>query len=97
VLPALIEGVSYYREHLECAEGLMLPRLCFYTGGDMKIVSAFDLSAAKVGMPAEKAIYQAPNNSIPIKAIGEADDLVTNRERCSGFPSSVGPRNTEKG
>jgi myo-inositol-1-phosphate synthase len=66
---ALIEGISYYTQHAESREGLIFPILCGYAVRDIEIVAAFDISAVKVGLPVEKAIYQPPSNFVRIKDV----------------------------
>lgn len=66
---ALIEGIHYYRQHPERTGGLIFPVLCGYSVPDIEIVAAFDISAVKVGLPVEKAIYQPPNNFVRIKDV----------------------------
>ncbi|HEY3275140.1 MAG TPA: hypothetical protein VGJ94_00850 [Syntrophorhabdaceae bacterium] len=66
---ALIEGIHYYRDHPEATTGLIFPSLCGYGVNDIEIVAAFDISDAKVGLPVAKAIYQPPNNFIPIEGV----------------------------
>ncbi len=66
---ALIEGVNYYRQNPETTGGLIFPLLCGYSVADIEVVAAFDISAAKVGLPVEKAIYQRPNNFVRIDSI----------------------------
>ncbi len=63
---ALIEGISCYRQSGTNTEGLLFPRLCGYSAGDVEVVTAFDVSAPKVGKRIEDAIYQPPNNFVRI-------------------------------
>lgn len=63
---SLIEGLSFYRQHPETDEGLLFPRLGGYSVRDLQVVAAFDISARKVGLPINQAIYQEPNNFVRI-------------------------------
>lgn len=63
---SLIEGIQYYRQNPESNDGLLFPNLAGYSVCDIDVVTAFDISALKVGKPIKDAIYQAPNNFVRI-------------------------------
>jgi myo-inositol-1-phosphate synthase len=62
---SFIQGLQYYRELSSNAPlpGLMSPSIGGYTVGDITVVSAFDVSAAKVGRNISEAIAAFPNNT----------------------------------
>jgi len=66
---SLVEGISYYRQHPETEAGLLFPTLCGYSVRDIEIVAVFDISISKVGRPLNEAIYQSPNNFVPIQDV----------------------------
>lgn len=66
---SLIEGICFYRQNPDTEAGLLFPELCGYSVADMDVVAAFDISAAKVGQPLCRAIYQEPNNFVRIKEV----------------------------
>jgi myo-inositol-1-phosphate synthase len=62
---SLVQGLHYYRD-ASCDEvipGLMHARLGSYHVGDIRITSAFDVSAAKVGKDLTEALLATPNNT----------------------------------
>jgi myo-inositol-1-phosphate synthase len=63
---SLVEGISFYRQNPADNDGLLFPRLAGYSVRDIEVVVAFDIAQAKVGVPVRKAIYQPPNNFVPI-------------------------------
>lgn len=63
---ALYQGLEYYKDHDEDAEGksipgIMFPRIGGYHPSDIKIVAAFDVDRRKVGRPVGEAIFAHPN------------------------------------
>jgi myo-inositol-1-phosphate synthase len=62
---SLVQGLTYYRDAdgNEPIPGLMSPELGGYRVGDIEIVSAFDVAAAKVGLDVADAIWAPPNNT----------------------------------
>jgi myo-inositol-1-phosphate synthase len=63
---ALVQGIEYYRDAdpSETVPGLMHVSLGGYHVGDIEIVAAFDVDAAKVGLDVSKAIWASRNNTI---------------------------------
>jgi len=61
---SLIEGIAYYRQHPDSDLGLLFPTLSGYSVRDISVVAAFDISADKVGVQVDRAMYQAPNNFV---------------------------------
>jgi myo-inositol-1-phosphate synthase len=90
---ALIEGISCYRQAGNHDEGLLFPRLCSYSAGDVDVVVAFDVSSLKVGKTIEDAIYQSPNNFVRIPGARVSNEapvlrgptLDGNPEHLAGF------------
>ena len=70
---SLIQGISYYREARpdEVVPGLMHVVLGGYHVGDLEVVAAFDVDAAKVGTDLGKAIFAGQNNTIRFAEVGE--------------------------
>lgn len=62
---ALVQGLRHYREAGpgDDVPGLMSPDLGGYRVGDIAVVSAFDVSASKVGRDLAEAILAEPNNT----------------------------------
>jgi myo-inositol-1-phosphate synthase len=62
---SLLQGLAYYRDAAvnEPVPGLMHANLGGYHIGDIELVSAFDVSADKVGCDAAEAMLAAPNNT----------------------------------
>ena len=60
-----VQGLAYYRDAdaNEPVPGLMNVELGGYHVGDIEIVAAFDISAAKVGRDVAEAIFAEPNNT----------------------------------
>ena len=70
---SLIQGVEYYRDAdpTERVPGLMHVELGGYHVGDVELVAAFDVDAAKVGVDLGKAIFAGQNNTIRFASVGE--------------------------
>jgi myo-inositol-1-phosphate synthase len=62
---SFVQGLSYYGEAKanEPVPGLMNVELGGYHVGDIEIASAFDISAAKVGLDVADAVFAQPNNT----------------------------------
>ena len=62
---SLVQGLTYYKDAGGNAPipGLMHAELGGYAVGDVEIASAFDVSAAKVGLDVADAIWAGPNNT----------------------------------
>jgi myo-inositol-1-phosphate synthase len=72
---SFIQGLSYYRDLSSNAPlpGLMSASINGYSAADIEIASAFDVSAAKVGLDVAEAIHAPPNNTCtfaPVKPTG---------------------------
>jgi myo-inositol-1-phosphate synthase len=63
---SLVQGIHYYRDAEPDTEvpGLMHVDLGGYHVGDIELVAAFDVDAAKVGLDAGKALFAGPNNTV---------------------------------
>lgn len=63
---SLYQGLEYYKDHDEDAEGKPIPGVMFsriggYHPADIQIVAAFDIDRRKVGRPVGEAIFAKPN------------------------------------
>lgn len=63
---ALYQGLEYYKDHDEDAEGKQIPGVMFsriggYHPSDIQVVAAYDVDRRKVGRPIGEAIFAAPN------------------------------------
>ncbi len=63
---SLVQGIEYYRnaDPTESVPGLMHVVLGGYHVGDVEVVAAFDVDAAKVGLDVGKAIFAGQNNTV---------------------------------
>src|SRR5438128_6338398 len=70
---ALVQGLHYYRDAdpSDRVPGLMHVTLGGYHVGDVEVVAAFDVDAAKVGLDVGKAIFASQNNTIRFAPVGE--------------------------
>lgn len=63
---SLYQGIEYYKDHDEDAEGSSIPGIMFsriggYHPADIQVVAAFDVDRRKVGRPVGEAIFAKPN------------------------------------
>jgi myo-inositol-1-phosphate synthase len=63
---SLYQGLEYYKDHDEDAEGNSIPGVMFdriggYHPADIQVVAAFDVDRRKVGRPVGEAIFAQPN------------------------------------
>lgn len=63
---SLYQGLEFYKDHDEDADGKSIPGIMFariggYHPADIQVVSAFDVDRRKVGRPIGEAIFAAPN------------------------------------
>ncbi len=75
---SLVQGIEYYR-HADASEsvpGLMHVVLGGYHVGDVDVVAAFDVDAAKVGLDLGKAIFAGQNNTVRFSTVPETGVLV---------------------
>jgi len=70
---SLVQGLDYYRhaDPADAVPGLMHVVLGGYHVGDVEIVAAFDVDAAKVGLDVGKAIFSGQNNTVRFAPVGE--------------------------
>ncbi len=63
---SLVQGIEYYKnaDPAESVPGLMHVVLGGYHVGDVEVVAAFDVDAAKVGLDVGKAIFAGQNNTV---------------------------------
>lgn len=63
---SLIQGIYYYKHVFEAGEevvGLAHPNVGPYAASDVRVVSAIDIDARKVGKPLNQALLAPPNNT----------------------------------
>lgn len=63
---SLYQGLEFYKDHDEDAEGGKIPGIMFsriggYHPADIQVVAGFDVDRRKVGRPVGEAIFAAPN------------------------------------
>lgn len=94
---SLVQGLSYYsREHDEATlPGLMSPLIGNYRVSDVKIVSAFDISANKVGQDLAQAINQAPNNTLDFAEVRATGVFVSRGPTLDGVSATCRTSITE--
>jgi myo-inositol-1-phosphate synthase len=70
---SLVQGIEYYRnaDPDESVPGLMHVVLGGYHVGDVEVVAAFDVDAAKVGLDVGKAIFSGQNNTVRFAPVPE--------------------------
>ena len=70
---SLVQGIEYYRaaDPDDDVPGLMNVVLGGYHVGDVEVVAAFDVDAAKVGLDVGKAIFSGQNNTVKFASVGE--------------------------
>ena len=84
---SLIQGLTFYADADpgEAVPGLMHTVLGGYAIGDMEIVAAFDVSAAKVGLDVAEAIAGAPNNTMRFADVAPTGVRVTRGPTLDGI------------
>jgi myo-inositol-1-phosphate synthase len=84
---SLVQGIEYYRDAPvgDDVPGLMHVDLGGYHVGDIELVAAFDVDAAKVGIDASKALAAAPNNTIQFCDVPQLDVEVLRGPTLDGF------------
>ena len=86
---SLIQGIHYYRdaEPGDAVPGLMHVDLGGYHVGDVTVVAAFDVDAAKVGEDLGKAMWAGRNNTVKFCEVGELDVEVKRGPTLDGLGS----------
>ncbi|MGD0254620.1 MAG: inositol-3-phosphate synthase [Acidimicrobiales bacterium] len=86
---SFVQGVDYYREAnpLDTVPGLMHVELGGYHVGDVELVAAFDVDAAKVGLDLSKAVFAGHNNTIRFSSVGHLDVMVQRGPTFDGLGS----------
>ena len=86
---SLVQGVEYYREApaSDAVPGLMHVVLGGYHVGDVELVAAFDVDAAKVGLDLGKAIWAGANNTIRFAPVAELGVTVQRGPTLDGLGS----------
>lgn len=82
---SFVQGLHHYRDADGAAPGLMTPDLGGYRVRDVAVVSAFDVSAAKVGRDLAEAILAAPNNTEVFAAVPESGVVVARGPTLDGI------------
>ena len=84
---ALLQGLAYYRtaDVSEDVPGLMHVELGGYHIGQIELVAAFDVDAAKVGLDAGKAIFASQSNTLRFAPVGELGVTVQRGPTLDGF------------
>lgn len=89
---ALTQGLVYYRDikdhdvkDQDLPPGLMHLTIGGYTVGDIAIVSAFDVAAAKVGRDVSEAILAFPNNTARFASVPKVGVPVMRGPTLDGF------------
>jgi myo-inositol-1-phosphate synthase len=75
---SLLQGVEYYKDAdpADSVPGLMHVELGGYHVRDVEFVAAFDVDAAKVGLPLSKAIWAGQNNTIKFSEVPDTGVMV---------------------
>ncbi|HEX6596620.1 MAG TPA: inositol-3-phosphate synthase [Acidimicrobiales bacterium] len=70
---SLVQGIEYYRnaDPSEAVPGLMHVVLGGYHVGEVEVVAAFDVDAAKVGLDVGKAIFSGQNNTVRFAPVAD--------------------------
>jgi myo-inositol-1-phosphate synthase len=84
---SLVQGIEYYRraDPADAVPGLMNVVLGGYHVGDVEVVAAFDVDAAKVGLDVGKAVFAGQNNTVRFAAVGELGDEVQRGPTLDGL------------
>ncbi len=84
---SFVQGLHYYRDAAPdtAVPGLMNVALGGYHVGDVEVVAAFDINAAKVGADLAAAIGAAPNNTIRFAAVPESGVIVARGPTLDGL------------
>jgi myo-inositol-1-phosphate synthase len=84
---ALVQGLEYYKDTstIERVPGLMHVDLGGYHVGDIEIVAAFDVDAAKVGEDLAKAIWAGQNNTVRFAEVAPLGVEVLRGPTFDGF------------
>ncbi len=90
---SFVQGLHYYRDAAADATvpGLMNVLLGGYHVGDVEVVAAFDISAAKVGADLAEAISAAPNNTIRFAAVPQTGIAVARGPTLDGLGKYMRP------
>ncbi|MCJ2020142.1 inositol-3-phosphate synthase [Methylobacterium sp. E-065] len=84
---SFVQGLHHYRDAApgDAVPGLMSPDLGGYGVGDVVVVAAFDVSAAKVGRDLADAILAEPNNTLRFAAVPETGVTVRRGPTLDGI------------
>ncbi|HEX2273059.1 MAG TPA: inositol-3-phosphate synthase [Acidimicrobiales bacterium] len=86
---SLVQGIEYYgrADADESVPGLMHVVVGGYHVGDVEVVAAFDVDAAKVGLDVGKAIFSGQNNTVRFSSVGELGVAVQRGPTFDGLGS----------
>jgi myo-inositol-1-phosphate synthase len=84
---SLVQGIGYYRDasREDALPGLMHVDLAGYRIGDLDVVAAFDVSAAKVGRDLSEAVFAPPNNTQAFARVPHAGVIVRRGPTLDGL------------
>ncbi len=84
---SLVQGLSFYRDALdnEPVPGLIRPEIGGYRMADIRVASAFDVSAAKVGRDVAEAILAEPNNTYCFAEVAKTGVVVRRGPTLDGL------------
>ncbi|HET8728708.1 MAG TPA: inositol-3-phosphate synthase [Alphaproteobacteria bacterium] len=84
---SLVQGLEFYRDagDDDTVPGLMNVTLGGYHVGDIEIVAAFDVNAAKVGRDVAEAIFAPPNNTHRFARVSPIGVVVERGETLDGL------------
>lgn len=69
---AFVQGLAHYGDAPDDAPGVMQAEIGGWRAGDIEIVAAFDIAAAKVGRDLAEAILAPPNNTLRFAEVRSA-------------------------
>ncbi|MBM3673375.1 MAG: inositol-3-phosphate synthase [Actinobacteria bacterium] len=84
---SLAQGIEYYNDAdpIESVPGLMHVELGGYHVRDVELVAAFDVDAAKVGLPLSKAVFSGQNNTVKFSEVPDTGVLVQRGPTLDGL------------
>lgn len=84
---SLVQGIEYYKNAKSNSPipGIMNTKLGGYEIGDIEVVSAFDVSANKVGKDLSEAIKAKPNNTLCFQEIKQTGVIVSSGPLLDGI------------
>lgn len=88
---SLIQGLAYYQavRRPEHTIGLIHSLVGDYAPSDIDICAAFDISATKVGLPLEQAVFAEPNNTLHFAEVAPSEVVVQRGPTLDGLGVSL--------